>query len=754
MTKTKFALVAFSTSSLLALSAPAFAQSTGTSSPTQGPAQNAAATEPATLGEVVVTAQKRVQNVQDVPLAVTVVGADQLARQNIQQISSLPNAVPALEVQNIPGQGGGPSIRGIGTSAVSLTSENAVALVLDGVVLGRAPLNSLFDIGRVEVLRGPQGMLFGKNASAGVLNITTNAPDPSRFSVIGHADIGTKYNYGVYQLTVNAPISDTAALRVSGHINNTGGLIHNVTNGSDSLDYDSGVRARLLWEPTDKLTINLIADYDRQKQNNLFLQWDYVGPTATGLQGILAGCGVSAGRGNRDTCIDQPTYNDNETYGFSGQIDYKLGDFTLTSITADRALRSVGNSDIDITPRNLLGSNTKAGNDTFSQEVRLTSPAHGRFEYVAGVYFSDVHVRQDTHGYATVPLISFDTPFGPLVIVPPINASDYGTAQLKSTAIFGQGTVHVTDALRLILGARQTWDDISTSDHDRVAQTFTSDSASKGNFSYKVGAQYDISHDVMAYATFTRGYKGPQVNLPTNAAPGGIVRPEVPIAYEIGVKGSLFDNRLAVDLNAFYTTVHNFQTQVLTNTAAGPQFIIGNVPEVKTKGIELDVFGRPLPGLSINGGAIFNPAKYGNFVAQDIRGDNVDVTGNQLAFTPKWKFNLSAEYVHAVTDTLDAVMQSDIVYKSKVDFLAPVDPLTTLDHQVLLGARLGVRSHDGRYGISVWGRNLLDKRYPANLQVGPLANFQGGLGGGIPSVAHVLTTDSFRTFGVSLDGKF
>jgi iron complex outermembrane receptor protein len=727
--------------------------------PTQSPAQNnpvagkltdQASNEPAQVTEVVVTAQKRVERVQDIPVAVTVVGGDQLARQNIQQVSDLSKAAPSLEVQNVPGQGGGPAIRGIGTESNSITAENSVAVVLDNVVLGRQPLNDLFDVSRVEVLRGPQGMLFGKNASAGVLNITTNAPDPTHFEAIGHADIGTSLGYGVYQGVLNIPLSDTAALRIAGHINTESGIAHNLVTGRDSSNDDAGIRARLLWQPNDALTINIIADYDRNKISDEFIQFDSLGATATGLSGVLAACGVTASRNNRDFCSNGPTDFVNTTYGISTQIDYRLGDYTLTSITAHRQSPQQNIQDIDVTPVDLLQNNAKYYTGVTSEEFRITSPSRQRFEYVVGAYVSNTDIKEYSAGIGTAPLIAF----GPQVVVPPIDTVNLGHAQLNSVAIFGQGTLHITDQLRAIIGARESHDDVLAQNTDEVALASTTGAVSRTDFSYKAGLQYDVSRELMFYTTYSRGYKGPSVNLPTTSLPGSFVTPEIPVAYEAGVKGTVLNGRLAVDLNGFYTTIHDYQTQILVNSAVGPQFIVGNVPFVRTRGVELDLFGKPFPGLTINGGLTYDVATYGPYTAQNISLDYVSVRGDQIAFTPKWKGTLSAEYAHPITSRFNGFVQADIVYKSKINYDAAPDAGTTIGDQELLGARAGVRSPDGRWSVSVFARNLLDQRVPANLQVGPLENFSGGVGGGVPSVAHVLSLDSFRLVGFTLDGRF
>lgn len=478
-----------------------------------------------TIEELVVTAQKREERLQDVPVSVAAVGEDQLQRQNITTLSDLSRAVPSLSSNG--------AIRGVTTSGAARSSSGAVAIVLDGVDLGHpavgaAQLSSLFDTERVEVLAGPQGMLFGKNASAGVIHVVTKSPDPSGFEAIAHADVG-EHGYRRMQFTANVPLAANAALRVGLHNDEDHGIVRNVLTGNIPKGHSRGVRARLLWEPSENLRINLIADYDRAAQNGLRDIAFAIAPTAA-LQARLAACGIVASLDNRENCADgvSKVPGKDRKYGFSGQIDYDLNGFILTSITAYR-YRMVGDFDFrgpgldsDFLSADILSTNlTPERLKIFSQEFRVASPAGEKLEYVLGFYHSDT--QQDDQVIQG----------GGLGLVPPplrigrVNILDIYS---RSTALFGQATLHVTDQLSLIAGARYT--DESLKDVSvQLTNTTTPSVPSYGfifnpgfvlapvnakektdNFSWKLGVQYEFSTDLMAYATATRGYKGPAIN--------------------------------------------------------------------------------------------------------------------------------------------------------------------------------------------------------------------------------------------------
>lgn len=725
----------------------------------------------AAVGDIVVTATKREERLLNIPISVNVVGAMQLERQNITSITDLSRAVPAL--------GTGSSVRGISTNGFARSSEAAVSVVLDGVVLGRSAINNIFDIERVEVLSGPQGMLFGKNASAGVINIVTKTPNPAGFEMIAHADIGN-YKYMRDRVTVNAPLASNAALRVGMHLEQQGGYVTNTRTGRENRAYSYGARARLLWEPSDNLSINLIGDVDKGSDNGVGTRTFAVVGTPL-LASRLAACGIVARLDNDRHCAEGETPITARTlaYGLSAQLDYRLpGDYVLTSITAKR-WRETGDFDykglggdtdalnIDILSTNLAPSYVK----TFSQELRLASPVDQTISFVTGLYASRTRTRDQIFQAGTLGLVPSPLRVG--------RVSQIGIFQ-RSYAAFGQATIHATDKLSLIVGGRYT-DELVEDNGKSLTPTTTPSLNSFGvifvpallianvnqrvktnNFSWRLGVQYQWTPSLMTYFTAARGYKGPAVN--DSASPPlvqPIIRPEIPMNYELGLKSSFFDGKMAVTLSLFNNRVKDFQTAVFVAPSATnpvPGFAQGNAPYIRTRGFDLNLFGRPAPGLSFNIGAIYNRAVYSpSFLVscntQQVRGvgtcsaQGTTQPVSQLANTPKLRILVNGEYATDLNPKLSGFIQSDLVFETHQFLSATPDPNLETGNHWLLGGRIGVRSKDGGWGVSIFGRNLLDKAYPL-VFADAITAFNGGGG---KSYATSPSIDWHRSFGLTLD---
>ncbi len=752
---------------------PAAAQSPAVQFGADPAAQAASAQNPATVGDIVVTANKREQRLQSVPAAVSVVAGEQLTRQNVTEVTDLTRTTPAL---NIPGPFGALSIRGLGSATFSRSAEGSVGVVVDGVALANTSIfpPQLFDVARLEVLEGPQGMLFGRNASSGVLNIVTNRPSFEGYETILHADVADYGNY-VARGVVNMPIDDTAALRVSGSWSRAPEFVRNLYDGSRTTTEGKSVRARLLWNPTTDLSVNLILDHSETEREG-GAPWTVFHSTPGSLLTTrLEACGVAISPENLDACIDGGYATVAKTSGLSAQIDWSLGDFTLTSISAHRvASQAATGSDADSVPVNRLNVNVSPFDiSNFSQEFRLTSPTGGFIDYVAGLYYFDSHLRGGNTqiGYL---LGDLPTPFAPY----PLGQTLRTTTDTTSYAIFGQATVNLTDAFRLLLGARAGHEDVGAVTYAGVADgavgAFAGTASTDGRieddyFSYRLGAQYDLTDRVMSYLTYTEGYKGPAVNDQAASATAPLlVQPEIPHAWELGLKSTLFDGRLAANVAAYHTKVDNFQTQFFDPDLH--LFVFGNAPELTSKGVSVNLFGQPLDGLNVNLGAIWNDATYGpgylvtcsqgQTAAQgclpvyDANGAPIgladDAEGNRLIGAPEWKVTANMEYARSVGRGLEGYIQTDVVYTSTINFNAAYDPIASNEPATLVGGRIGVRSEDGRYGVSIFVRNLFDVYRPVLRSNTPTAAQQLDP----QSYIQFSGSEAHRLIGVSLDTRF
>jgi len=722
----------------------------------------AATSDETEVTEVVVTAQKREERLQDVPIAVSVASGDQLERQNIANIDQLKLIVPSFESTSF-----GVSIRGVGTATFSTSIEPTVSTVVDGVVLGRPEmaLGSFYDLERVEILRGPQGMLFGKNASSGLISLVTKNPKIGDFEVIGNFNLGEE-GYNKSDATVNIPLGETAALRIGGFVNQLDGQIHNRFDGRDFNGNDEwGGRAKLLWRPTDSIDVLISADYSKQDQSVTWTPYAAVAGGAT--ETALALCGVTASPDNTDLCIDGPQYKDRENYGFSAQVNWDIGGgYTLTSITAGRRAFDFSGGDSDSLPANIL--NTNISNQDVrqvSQELRIASPSGEKLEYVAGLYYFKMTTDQTTIQTGTFGLFPF----------PILNRTIDNHAVTESKALFGQATWNATDALRFIVGGRFTSDEVSLDfDQYNLAGTIGigpavafDRTAKEDNFSWRLGVQYDLTPVTMTYFTVSRGYKGPGFNQTAvnNLTDNQLVSPEYPMSYELGLKTVLPGGKAILNLAVFDTKFEDYQAQTVDFSVTPAAFRTINAGDLKTRGFEVDLTAAPIEGLLLNAAATWLDAKYGNFgyiscyPGQPVGAGQCEVlapgfppvtgydpSGERLAGAPEWKFALSGRYQRPITDTFEGFVQADYSWRSETNASASGDPETVIDSYGILSGSFGVETSDGRLRLSVWGKNLTDERFPSALF--------GTVFGAPGDYSQVLTGDAFRRFGVALNVRY
>lgn len=718
---------------------------------------------------VVVTAQKRSQSIKEVPVAITVVNAAQLERAGVKDIADLAKTAASLEFgdQQTGGAGGSASIRGIGTAVFTLSAESSVGVVVDGVPQGATASGLMLDMARVEVLRGPQGTLFGKNASAGVLNMATQAPIIGDHG--GNVQMEFKGDHGTaVRATGNVPLNDMSALRISGIAERNKGVYHNMLTGEDSVTDNGGARIRYLLKPNRDLAVNLIADASNTRSERAV----FFAPSvayATNKAGDhrpaaeFASCGVTVSKRNNQVCSDGDELTRAQARGFSGQVDWTLasGD-TLTSITAYRT-RKQGPDSVNI---GMSTSYDKVYNhDPYknarqvSQELRIASPGKQTLDYVAGLFYAD-----STNDKNANVLIEPDAALPSPPMPRSIATNNLQHANLTTKALFGQATYRLNDATSLIAGLRYTRDSVSSIFTQSSVVSFdgfalpatvksASGSASQSNVSGKLGLQHTLSKDANLYATISRGYKGPQIDndTPVNQAStsgtfaGYIVKPELPTSVEVGSKMS-FLSRLDVDVAAFHTKIKDFQEQNCTLTAVGALSCIPlNVPSVTSKGIEADIRARPLPelqlGLSV--AMILDTAYPAGFSF-----DNENVGGQRLLYSPRNKATLNADYRWTLPGDYELKLGGNIVYKSRVRYCNSLDPECGYGGHTVGSLRLALRSPDDRWGVELYDRNLGDKRVP-NAIIYPLPGKGAGSG-----FAYSLGENSFRRIGVTLDYRF
>ena len=744
------------------------------------PADGASGAAAEALTEIVVTAQKRQENLQKVPIAVTAVSADTLRDREISEAAELPQLVPSLQQQSINNQVGSVnfSIRGVGTSIYGPQVESSVGTVVDEVAMSRAQFAvvQFFDLDRVEVLRGPQGMLFGKNASAGLINIVTAQPQLNKYEATVHlsTDIRDTDNSATDILAegmVNVPVSPESALRVSAFTNHQDAFDQNIYRPGEDLGMrESGVRLKYLLRPDEHWNVLFEADYVKESgpgNSVIVRRFDAPGGFIAGLD---QQAGISATPANLQMAANGPTFNNFTVSGTQANISYSFDNgMSLTDVVAYRSYTDSSNGDFDFLPQSIWDiTSLQRDYSQFSNELRLASSTGGRLEYQVGTYYLHLKALASTQQALNLQDLAPPAPAGITNLGSDFRPGSWNT----SVAAFGQAALHITDQLRLRGGVRETYDDVRFRD-DFLAQghgyVFAAplyplvpfdNRTYNTNFSYRGGLEYDIQPDIMAYVTYARGYKGPtfdQLN-------GHLVKPEIPNDLELGLKATLFDRRLSLNIAVFDEKFHQFQAQA-QEPGGQTGFETLNAGNLTSRGVEAEFRALVFEGLTLSGGLTFNDAYYESFqgvacypgltagpvAAKGVCAPNntTDASGNRLAYAPRWTGTLSANYLRSLTQNLDWLVDLNGYYRSNANYSAAGDPRTRIGGYAIVGASLGIQTTDGRWRLSLFGRNLADKRVPSLIIEDPLDAFYGDAKRG-GDYWQQFDANSFRALGVSI----
>jgi len=748
-----FALVGVS---LAALASPAWAQNGAVVSdaPEDG------------LADIIVTAQKRSERLQDVPVAVSVISGETLQNRGSLTLENAQYLVPSLNFQK-SGVAINQSLflRGVGTSTFSIAGEPSVSTVVDGVVFSRAgeAFSDLVDIERIEVLRGPQGTLFGKNASAGVVNIVTRRPGDD----FGGSVEASWFEGNEWRLrgSVDVPMGEKIKSRFTGFYSSFDGNIYNEAVDEDVNGYKRyGFRGLIEAKPSETVTLTLIGDW-RKADDDCCVEV-VAGPplTATGAINTTALAFIQPAipplEGSDTRTVNTNTVNRNEetSWGLSLQADVELGGQLVTSITAYREYDNNEIRDGDWVSQPYIGVpqisdvGPQTG-ETFSQELRIASMGSNRFDYVAGAYFSSAKTTRTFT--RNVIQCAAATPPAPTVLTPctsPLAAArtfPTGTAFFGSDftnfALFGQGTFNISERFRLIGGLRYTIDQLDVF-HSRqtalagpgiqpsgpivngvlgTAANPWRGKATNENLSGKAAVQFELSDNHMLYGSYARGYKGPAFNVFFNlqAVGTGVVDAESADAFEVGLKNTLFDGSLVVNIAGFYAKYENFQ-------ANNPDIVSGvvvtrftNAGDVSTRGVELDFVWRPSTAFGVSGGVAYTDARVDEFnLPPGGNPNDVIASGTPLAYAPEWKGSLAADYRLELGGNFDLFFGVQGSYQSSQLAIFSPNPIVrdngTIDGYALVDASIGFGDRDDRFRVTLHGRNLFDESFPAAIATG------------------------------------
>lgn len=719
----------------------------------------------AQVEEIIVTANKVAENVQDVPIAVSAVTGDALEAAGTTSLENIGDLVPSVTFRKgTTSANSAIFLRGVGTITFSIAAEPSVSTVVDGIVLSRSgqAFSDLVDVERIEVLRGPQGTLFGKNASAGLVNIVSKGGSDT---FEGEANFGA-FEGGEYRgrLAVAGPLAENLTARVTGFYGSYKGNITNVFTGTKVNGYERyGARAIIDWEPSDGAKFRLIADGFRANDDCCAeitgVSRGAVNDRELNLPGLNLASGIFRGENERFVNHDLVTRTLDRQWSVTAQGDFDVfSGHTLTFVTGYRNWRNTEVREGDFLPRATVGNAQlhdlgAVETDQYSVELRLASDQANAFRYQVGAFYwaSDNFqaFRRDGVTCATSTL-----PADPRTGAVPCNLASTATTvfpsaysesnvEVRNFAIFGQFTYDLTEKLSLTGGLRWTKDDLDfvhvrAPGVNRLTRTpatgpgisgvgaggtlplgngtnTSAGGSSNDNISGKAVLQYAATDDVMTYVSYTRGYKGPAFNVffnhtaPNNAVP---IDEETSNAYEAGIKSRFADNRAQVNLAVFQADYKGFQANnfVLLNGAVITN--LTNAGTVRTRGFELDALLNAADGLDFNASVAMADAKVRRFNPNPITNAPDARNGTRLPLAPKWSGNIGVSYESGLEKLgVDARVYFNTSFNWTGRQFSDLGNSGPIDSYGIWNASLGFSDPDDKYRLTFHLKNITDNSY-------------------------------------------
>ena len=698
----------------------------------------AMAQETTSLDEIVVTAQKRSENLQDVPVSVTAFTADQLKDQRVGDVLALSGLSPGLQIKT-DDNAANPRIfiRGIGVNDFNPSTASAVGVYVDGVYVASplAQMAGFYDLQQVEVLRGPQGTLYGRNTTGGAINVTTKKPSSTPEGDLA-VDYG-RFNSLNIQGGFGGPIAgDTLAFRIAGLYDKSDGYTLNRLTGNKGNDAErKAARAALRYTPNDKLTVDLSASYSKSTGGSILTyNRSLVAQTAEAASTAAPDptfgysfckpeyytsgqCTNVAGYANTSSNKYEGDYRFEgkdivKLFGATSAISYDFGAVTLYSITGYQKAKRDDYEETDANPISIFDARYIAKQDTTSQEFRLQSNGATALRWVAGVYAARDNLDNNSHYNVLEVLRAPDPVNNPTGMDPANSIGVFGwPLHQKSTsyAAFGQVDYDLTPKLTLTGGLRwsqdkKTFHYVSDVDYGLLTLFEYDNAKTFSSISGRLGLRYAISDDANIYATYNRGTKSGgffsgQTTEPDDLGP---YRDETVNAYEIGSKSEFFDRRLRVNVSAFYYDYKDLQVYTVIQRNGLPVQLFTNASKARVYGGEAEVEARPMAGLSLTLGASLLSAEY-----KDFKSLGDDYSGNTLPSAPKTSLNGAARYTHPL-GAGDLITQMDFTYRGKVYYDTANTERLSDKARAYVNGQVGWAFADGRYELGVWGKNLAD----------------------------------------------
>ena len=729
------------------------------------------------LEEILVTAQKRTATLQDTPVAVSVVSGELLKQKSLDDIQEMELAVPSLNVtQKQSSSQQTFALRGLGTSGNNPGLEPSVGVFIDGVYRIRAAsaIDDFIAVERVEVLRGPQSSVYGKNTPAGVISIVTKKPQ-REFGADFEQSFGS-YNSKITRGSITGPISDTVSYRVSGNRNTRDGFIDNIQEGRDAVnDRDRyALRGQLLIEPSDELTIRVIADTSSINEDCCGAPFYYNDPgnaaTTTALGATILPDDIYA----RKIKFDSDMETDQKQSGYSVQLDWEAESYSFTSLTAFRDFEETNDIDADFIDIELSGVlQNSADRQVFTQEFRLQSTGENKFDWLMGYYYYDAdQVTGGNNRLGAFARPFFDSRIGGLVSLveslagaPTGSYIGSGTGRTSefdllttSHSVFGKLDWHINDKLTASVGARWSTEDKEidariTTEAPYSAYDFSDPTSSPvvaalaginpafpvfagyvqlfrpvPEFSEKRSEQeptgelivsYEYSDDVSLYASGKRGYKAGGFNVSSGSG-GADFDKELAYAWEVGAKIRALDNNLQFNVAAFSQRLRDFQS----NAFNGSVFVLTNAGEIQIDGLEFDTLYAPTANLFLSFAGSYLDHQYTSYVGgpQIVRPAGStpplppvqDLSGKPLSGVADWTLSSSINYVKSF-GAIEGFANLAARYLGPRNVLSEQNPIADQGSYVTANATVGLRDADGLWTVTLWGKNITDEEYTDGL---------------------------------------
>ncbi|WP_248744106.1 MULTISPECIES: TonB-dependent receptor [unclassified Pseudomonas] len=718
------------------------------------------------LETVTVTTRRREESSQDVPTPMSVVSGQTLETQRVYRIQDLQQLVPSVNVAYMHARQSSVSIRGLGNNPASDGLEGSVGLYIDNVYLGRPGMAvfDLMDIEQLEVLRGPQGTLFGKNTTAGVINISTRAPSftPERSIETSVGEDGYFQTKG----TLSGPLNEQLAGRISAYRTRSDGDIKNEFNGHD-LNGGSrdGFRAQLLFKPNENFNLRWIGDYNEEDSSAGTRVLYNTGPTINGVnlyQSRANAAGATLVNGShRKVNLDNDQHVTVHQGGTSVEANWTLpSDFTLTSISSYRYWNFTPANDDGLNVAATYNAGVSVEDKQYSQEFRLASPKGEFFDYVLGAYYfgSDLDNKSFAY-YGPQADIWNGTPRGALANVGSVGR---GHIQTDSFALFAQGTWHLTPRLDFTAGVRGTYEEknawvnrdapvggaavTGAAATARRGRTGAYDSGDLNQYSTSpsglLNLSYRITDDLLGYATLSHGEKSGGVNLvvgsaPTAGADSLLIGTERANNAELGFKSTLWDRRLQLNANLFWTQVNAYQTNAYDDVNR-VQYLT-NAGSVRSRGVEFESTVIPLRGLTLNFNGSFNDVSYLSYkdapcppeVSQAPGAPaSCDLSGHQVVGASKWIGNANGKYEWNLANGLQPYVTGSYAFRSKAVGTVEDSDYGQIPSYAVVNLSTGLRGdfNQGQWDVSLWLKNAFDKTYYTTLWTGGNGGYEGLLG--------------------------